>query len=106
MEQRRFISESMAHLDAAGFDLLSQVEAFLRYAKQIHEHVVKLKDATAESEERHALHEIRANASHLLRDCESFCATVRDVQTLTAAITPERRLRLVSVANDRRRRNG
>jgi hypothetical protein len=69
MEQRRFVSESLAHLDAAGFDLLSQVEVFLRYAKEIHEPVVKGTDATAESEERHALHAIRANASHLLRDC-------------------------------------
>lgn len=104
MEQRRFISESMSHLDAAGFDLLSQVEAFLRYAKDIHEQIGRLKDATSESEQRQALHAIRTGASDLLRDCEPFCATARDVEALTNAVTPERRLRLVSVANDRRRR--
>ena len=103
MEQRNFASASLLELQAHGFDLLSQVESFLRYAREIQQQVAVLKADGHESRRAEALHAIRKNAAELLRDCEPFCETIRDVQRITETVVPERRVSERSVALDRRR---
>lgn len=101
---REFATGSLVQLQAHGFDLLAQVEAFLRHVREIQQNVAVLKESRGGTRRVEALHQIRTHASDLLRDCTPFCDTVGEVQKLTAEVTPEQRVQSRPVANERRRR--
>jgi len=97
-------SEVIVLLQTHGFDLMAQIEASVRCVRDLQRQIAVLKDAGTDDTRADALHTIRQNASALLVDYDSFCATLRDVQTLAAQISPERRRINQFVMWDRRRR--
>jgi len=103
-QAREFATSSLVQLQAHGFDLMAQVEAFLRYVREVQQNVSVLKESSEATRRTAALHLIRKNASSLLRDCAAFCDTVREVQKLTETATPEQRVLSRPVAHERRKR--
>jgi hypothetical protein len=91
-------------LQAHGFDLMAQVEAFLRGVRGIQQCVSVLKENPSPAQQLKALHAVRTGASTLIEECAPFCETLGEVQTLTDVLTPERRVRSEVVRRERRRK--
>ena len=104
MEKRRHPSEVIILLQTHSFDLMAQVEASARCVRDVQRHVVALKTADDESVRADALHAIQRKAELLLTENEGFSTTLREVQSLTAQLSPERRQTDQFVMWDRRRR--
>jgi hypothetical protein len=102
--KRELGSGPLVQLQAHGFDLMAQVEAFLRHVREIQLNVSVLKESSTQTSRVAALHRIRTHAADLLRECEPFCDTTREVHQLTEAASPEQRVQSRPVAHDRRRR--
>ena len=103
MESRQFSAQSLEHLQADGFDLMAQVEAFTRYVREIQQDAARLKEEPTPAQRRVLVARIRAQVSALIRDCEPFCATAEELRAVADSISPERRKSVRSAANDRRR---
>jgi hypothetical protein len=104
MEKRMPPSDVVILLQTHGFDLMAQVEASTRCARDLQRQITILKDSPSDAARGDALHAIRQYAESLLIDAEGFYATLRDMQTLAAQISPERRHSNQFVMWDRRRR--
>lgn len=104
MEKQLERDEVIVLLQTHGFDLMAQAEAFQRSVREVQRQVGILKVNDDEDAQGDALHAIRTYAAMLLRDSEGFCATLREVQTLAARVSPERRHVDQFVMWDRRRR--
>ena len=104
MEYRLEPSAVIVLLQTHGFDLLAQVEAAARCARDIQPQVEILKGQPDEGTRGDALHAIREDASTLLLDNEGLCSTLREIQALAARLSPERRRTQQIVMWDRRRR--
>jgi hypothetical protein len=96
-------SDALIQLQTLEFDLVSQIEAFGRCARDIQLHLEQLTQKGTTPIHVHALHALRTCASKLKRDCEPFCEMVREVERLTGTLGPERRTQARDVAQDRRR---
>jgi hypothetical protein len=103
MDKRPNQSDVIVLLQTHGFDLLAHVEAAARCAREVQYQVSLLKSATDETVRADALYAIRHNASTLLCEHDGFCTTLREVQTLAAQLSPERRHTQQFVMWDRRR---
>lgn len=97
-------SQVIVLLQAHSFDLMAQVEASARCARELQRQISILKQPVTDDARGDALHAIRQHAAELLGDSESLYATLREVQTLAAQISPERRHTDQFVMWDRRRR--
>lgn len=103
MEMRLHPSEVIVLLQTHAFDLLAQVEASARCVRDMQRQVATLKAPHNDTAGADALHAIRQDASTLLLENDGFCATLREVQSLAAQISPERRHTDQFVMWDRRR---
>jgi hypothetical protein len=104
MEKRLHSADVIVLLQTHGFDLLAQVEAAARCVHDVQRQVAILKEQPDEAARADALHAIREDASMLLMDNDGFCSTLREVQSLAAQLSPERRHAHQFVMWDRRRR--
>ena len=104
MEKRLPPSDVIVLLQTHGFDLMAQVEASMRCVRELQRQIAILKDPSGDTGRADALHIIRQHAESLLIDADGFYATLRDVQTLAAQISPERRHTDQFVMWERRRR--
>ena len=104
MDQTLPPSAVIVLLQTHGFDLMAQVEASARCVRNVQQQIGILRDAGDEAARAGALHVIRENASTCLNETDGFCATLREVQTLAAQLSPERRRTYQFVMWDRRRR--
>ena len=104
MEKRLHPSDVIILLQTHAFDLLAQVEASARCVRDVQQQVAILKDPSDEAARADALYAIRQDASTMLIEHEGFCATLREMQSLAAQISPERRHVQQFVMWDRRRR--
>lgn len=97
-------SDVIVLLQTHGFDLMAQVEASTRCVRDLQQQIAILKEPNSDAARADALHHIRQHAETLLIDADGFYATLRDVATLAAQISPERRHTNQFVMWDRRRR--
>ena len=97
-------AEVIVLLQTHGYDLMAQVEASARCVRELQRQIAILKEPSTDAARGDALHAIRQNAATLLTDSEGLYATLREVQTLAAQISPERRHTDQFVLWDRRRR--
>ena len=103
MEKRLHPSDVIVLLQTHAFDLMAQVEASARWVRDMQQQVGILKAPRDDTARADALHAIRQDASMLLLENDGFCATLREVQSLGAQISPERRHTDQFVMWDRRR---
>jgi hypothetical protein len=103
MEKQLQPAEVIVLLQTHGVDLTAQVEAFHRCVRDVQRQVGILKTDRDDDVRGNALHAIRSHAATLLSDSEGFCLTLREVQTLAAQLSPERRHLDQFVMWDRRR---
>jgi hypothetical protein len=103
MEKRFQSSEVVVLLQTHGFDLMAQVEASARWVRDMQQQIGILKAPSDDTARADAVHAIRRDASMLLLENDGFSATLREVQSLAAQISPERRHTKQFVMWDRRR---
>lgn len=103
MDMRLHPSEVIVLLQTHAFDLMAQVEASARSVRDMQQQIGILKEPRDDTVRADALHAIRQDASMLLLENDGFSATLREVQSLAAQISPERRHTDQFVMWDRRR---
>jgi hypothetical protein len=104
MDQQLQPSAVVVLLQTHGFDLMAQVEAAGRCVRNVQSQIGILKESHDDTARADALHGIRESAADCLIEIDGFSATLREVQTLAAQLSPERRRTHQFVMWDRRRR--